>query len=147
MVHADTCASVASDVGGRGEPAATDAAAAVTRHPPRITHQSSERRGSVQGRPTSHDAHQYLLHRLCELADRYWTAPKSLLHNQHFRSQSHRQSLLFRLLRTPTTWHCPHSHTASAERRPCSSRSISHLTGPTAANLQLRVCCCGLMLG
>jgi len=47
-------------------------------------------------------------------------------------------------LRTLTTWHCPHSPahvTASAIDR------YLLAAGPTAANLQQRVCCCEPMLG
>jgi len=32
---------------------------------------------------------------------------------------------VFRILRTLTTWHCPHLSSTAAERRPCSNRSIS----------------------
>jgi len=41
-------------------------------------------------------------------------------------------------LRTLTTWHCPHSPAAAAA-------IVRDLVpaGPTAANLQQRVCCCG----
>ena len=55
----------------------------------------------------------------------------------------------FRYLRTLTTWHCPHSHTAAV----ATDQYILH-AGPTAANLQqqgacgqCQVCCCGSMLG
>ena len=41
--------------------------------------------------------------------------------------------------RTLTAWHCPHSSAAVAERRPCSSRSISPA-------LHQRVGCCGSVL-
>ena len=49
---------------------------------------------------------------------------------------------MFSYLRTLTTWHCPHLPTTAA--------AIDRFllpTGPTAANLQQRVCCCGPMLG
>jgi len=49
---------------------------------------------------------------------------------------------VFSYLRTLTTWHCPHLPTTAA--------AIDRFllpTGPTAANLQQRVCCCGPMLG
>jgi len=46
--------------------------------------------------------------------------------------------------RTPTTWHCPHS---PAARRCCTAIDRYLLpAGPTAANLQRRVCCRGFML-
>ena len=55
----------------------------------------------------------------------------------------------FRYLRTLTTWHCPHSHTAAV----ATDQYILH-AGPTAANLQqqgacgqCQVCCCGPMRG
>jgi len=44
-------------------------------------------------------------------------------------------------LRTLTTWHCPHSPTDAAIDRYLLS------AGPTGANLQQRICCCGPMLG
>ena len=49
---------------------------------------------------------------------------------------------VFSYLRTPTTWHCPHSPAAAAAIDRCLLPA-----GPTAANLQQRVCCCWPMLG
>ena len=51
-------------------------------------------------------------------------------------------SLCVSYLRTLTTWHCPHSPAAAAAIGP-----YLPLAGPTAANMQQRVCCCGPMLG
>jgi len=57
---------------------------------------------------------------------------------------------VFSYLRALTTWHCPHS---LAARRRCWSQAVQqsidiHIpTGPTATNLQQRICCCGPMLG
>ena len=51
------------------------------------------------------------------------------------------QQACVQLLCTLTTWHCPHSHAAAA----VIDRYLL-LAGPTAANLQQRVCCCGPML-
>ena len=44
--------------------------------------------------------------------------------------------------RTLTTWHCPHSHAAAA---PIDRYLLP--AGPSAANLQQRVCCRGSVLG
>ena len=51
---------------------------------------------------------------------------------------------MFSYPRTLTTWHCPQP---LAARRCCSNRSVFLPAGPTAANLQHRVCCCGPTLG
>jgi len=56
----------------------------------------------------------------------------------------HVTSLPLSFLRTLTTWHCPHSPAAAAERRLCSNRSISptrraHSSKPAAR------CCSGRM--
>jgi len=53
-----------------------------------------------------------------------------------------RNKSVFSLLCMLTTWHCPHSPTAAAERQPCSSRSMSparraHSSKPAAAGLPL----------
>jgi len=56
---------------------------------------------------------------------------------------------VFSFLRRLTTWHCPHLPAAAAERWPAVQQSIdiSCPLQPTAASLQQRVCCCGVMLG
>jgi len=41
---------------------------------------------------------------------------------------------VFSFLRTPTTWHCPHSPAAAAERRPCSN-PLPAAAKPVAAGL------------
>ena len=54
----------------------------------------------------------------------------------------HARVLAFSHLRTLTMCHCPHSPAAAA--------AVDRYflpAGPTAANLQQRVCCCGHMLG
>jgi len=56
---------------------------------------------------------------------------------------------VFSFLRTLTTWHCPHPTLLlllpSAGRAAIDRYLLT--AGPTAANLQQRVCCCGPMLG
>ena len=43
---------------------------------------------------------------------------------------------VFSFLRTPTPWHCPHSHAAATKCRPCSNRHLMP-AGPTAGLLLL----------
>ena len=55
---------------------------------------------------------------------------------------------VFGLRRTLTAWHYPHSPAArrAAVRRAAIDRYLLP-TGPTAANVQQRVSCCGAMVG
>ena len=66
-------------------------------------------------------------------------------HSAHCQRRPILQPPLFSFLRSLTTWHYPHSLDAgcAAVRR----AAIDRLAGPTAANLQQLVCCCGPMLG
>ena len=49
-----------------------------------------------------------------------------------------KKNSVFSYLRTLTTWHCPHSPAADAERRPCSNRSISPASSRKPTGLLLR---------
>jgi len=76
-------------------------------------------------------------YRRCWMLDlpSFWANIKTLLagrsHNSviitvlHCHTHVVTNKSVFSYRRTLTTWHCPHSHAAAADPRPCSSRSIS----------------------